>query len=339
MKKRVTRQIEELLFREEYVVVPGLGTFLRHILPAEVDEAKGLIYPPKNALSFNGDLSQSDGMLTRSYVGRYGISRKKAEALIHEDVQDLLHSLRASGMIRLGSLGRLWLNGDRKIEFAPDANHPYTTYFFGYAPVVKLSGKAKSEIVTSEIPEKRPKDTVYLPINLSLLKYGAAAAVVILALFLLPSVFPDTGLPAADAPRAEAGFMSGQKSSPETTPATEPAAKAEAEQTEAPVSADESSTLFGLPLTHAASDNATPKYYVVVATLRSEKAVEKYLTETGVASAFPSAGIITTKGAASGTTTYRIYTSATADEAAARAELRSLVRDHDGYADAWIFTN
>lgn len=342
MRKRVVRQIEELLFKNEYVVVPGLGAFLRHTIPSEVDEAKGLIYPPKNSLSFNSSLSQSDGILLQSYVLRYGVSQKKAEALLKEDVEDLIRTIRATGLIRLGNLGKLWINSDGKIEFAPDANHPYTTYFFGYAPVVTLSAKSAQGLLTSEIPDKPAKDVVYLPVNLSFIKYGSVAALFALAFLLFPTLLTDKSLAPSSEPQYQAGFL-GQASERVTTNNKEVEQTAPKEM--APVRADKKTektevagrSLFGLPLLTPEKEGTTPRFYVVIATLRSEDAVKQYLQENRPQDTLPGIGIILTNRTSSSGGTYRVYTSVSDTEAAAHTLMQQLHDSTNTYKDAWVY--
>ena len=338
MRKRVIRQIEELLYHNEYVVVPGLGAFLRHIHPAEADETKGLIYPPKNSLSFNAALSQSDGILQQSYVRRYGISQKKADALIREDVSDLSKTLRSIGMIQVGSLGKLWLNGAGKIEFAPDTNHPYTTYFFGYTPVVSLSAKGSRELLPRELPEEKETDTVYLPLNLHLLRYGAVAALLILALLLFPTVLTDKSLAPSQSPQYQAGFLTGvsteETDQPETVSTPVPApieTKAE------PAVSHPSETLAGLPLLRPVPDEGAPKYYVVISTLRSEEAVRKFIEDNNPGQAINGLGILHTNRSGSTGGTYRVFTSVSDDKEEAELLMKQLHTLHPEYADAWVY--
>lgn len=338
MKKRVIRQIEELLYKNEFVVVPGLGAFLRHSSPAEVDEVKGLIYPPKNSLSFNGSLSQSDGMLLQSYVLRYSISTKKAESLIREDVKDLVGTLRTTGLLQMGSLGRLWMTGEGKIEFAPEANHPFTTYFFGYTPVVTLSPSDAHSLVKKEVPETREKNVVYLPVNLSFLKYGAAATLFVLALLLFPKSLTDKPLSPSEAPQYQAGFFSGTPKTKKVEAPFEavPGTPMEATEKEAPKETS-GRMLFGLPLLTPDKDGAAPRYYVVIATLRSESAVKQYLEEKHPSDLLPEIGIIHTNRSSSDGGTYRVYTSVSDTPEEARQLMQKLHRENEVFSDAWVY--
>ena len=338
MKKRVIRQIEELLYKNEFVVVPGLGAFLRHSSPAEVDEVKGLIYPPKNSLSFNGSLSRSDGMLLQSYVLRYGISTKKAESLIREDVGDLVGTLRSTGMLQMGGLGRLWLNGEGKIEFAPEANHPFTTYFFGYTPVVTLAPGDAHSLVKKEVPETPGKNVVYLPVNLSLVKYGAVAALIVLALLLFPKSLTDKPLSPSETPQYQAGFLSGAPEVKKVEAPVETAPETPMEVAEKEPPADTShKTLFGLPLLTPDKEGTAPRYYVVIATLRSESAVKHYLEENHPSDLVPEVGIIHTNRSSSDGGTYRVYTSVSDTKEEARLLMQKLHQENSAFSDAWVY--
>ena len=100
MSHRLAEQITSLLLRHPYVVVPGLGGFIRERIPAYYDEAQSLVVPPKAELHFSQELSHSDGLLEESYATLLGVSLRRARLALEEDIKQLRQALIQDGAVR-----------------------------------------------------------------------------------------------------------------------------------------------------------------------------------------------------------------------------------------------
>ncbi|MFN9325053.1 MAG: hypothetical protein ACK6A5_06675, partial [Flavobacteriales bacterium] len=57
----IEKDIRELLYDHDLVIVPEWGGLLTHYLPARLDEARNVVHPPGKDLSFNRNLLRNDG--------------------------------------------------------------------------------------------------------------------------------------------------------------------------------------------------------------------------------------------------------------------------------------
>ncbi len=108
---RTARHIEHLLLEHNYVIVPGLGTFLRHTSAAKLN-AWG-ITPPSCEISFSTDIdSENDVELAASLARATGCSAEECDRIIAADVDDMRRAIASAGYAQLGTLGRLEADGD-----------------------------------------------------------------------------------------------------------------------------------------------------------------------------------------------------------------------------------
>ncbi len=188
---RLEHYIEELLYRYNCVMVPEFGAFLTQTKSAYIKEANHTFHPPSKVVSFNEQLKSNDGLLV-SYVA-------DAEKTTYEDMlvqlaevsKEWKTKLKNGERLLLGSIGKLWLNKEGKIQFEPANQENYLTTSFGLSscvsPVITRE-QLKKEIVALEeeipfiiTPEKREKNQFR-----SYLKY---AAVVLLGISIGVSGF------------------------------------------------------------------------------------------------------------------------------------------------------
>ena len=108
------RHIEILLLRNDCVIVPHLGGFMAHHIPARYDEADHMFIPPIRTLGFNPQLTMSDSLLAQSYVDTYDLSFPEAVKRVEHEVQLLKERLEADGKVELPDLGTLQPFGSAK---------------------------------------------------------------------------------------------------------------------------------------------------------------------------------------------------------------------------------
>ncbi|MDO5035330.1 MAG: SPOR domain-containing protein [Porphyromonas sp.] len=329
--KRLIKHIEQLLYKEECVTIPGLGAFIRHDRSAVLDESRGLILPGKCDLSFNGQLSQNDGLVVQSYSQAYSFGYKRALALVESDVEELLSALRSRGIVQLGSIGKLTMErSEGRISFIPNPAHPFSIKYYGLMPVTQLAQLPVSGEEARGL--RRRGDTVYLPINLRYARYTAAAAVIGAAIFLIPwgNLELPTRHTTTATPEHQASFA---RTAPVATPVELTNEEAPFEITaEEPVLDQEvepaQPTLGGKPLLEAPL--AQPSYLLVISSLSNEAEATKFLDENRAYTDFPDAGIYKTHSGR-----YRVFADAFDTMAEAQAALNDLVTK-PGYATAWI---
>ena len=62
--------IAELLYEQESVSLPGLGSFTSRYKPAAIDHVQGKLSPPTKEIEFNANLVLDDGLLAEAAAQR-----------------------------------------------------------------------------------------------------------------------------------------------------------------------------------------------------------------------------------------------------------------------------
>lgn len=115
----LVRHIEYLLQRHDCVIVPGLGAFLAHAMPARYDAVSAMWHAPVRALSFNPELSRTDGLLAASVARKDNIPLEVAAAVVRRGVDAIKHKLEVSGRADFGNVGTLEMTPDGLMSFVP----------------------------------------------------------------------------------------------------------------------------------------------------------------------------------------------------------------------------
>lgn len=250
---RLDRHIEILLLSNDCVIVPGLGGFMAHYVPARYDLGDNMFIPPTRTLGFNPQLIMNDSLLAQAYIESYDISYPEAIRRIDEEVNELLQQLELDGEYNLMGIGRLFYNVEGKIEFTPCDAGILTPALYGLSafeikhltdgdnvpmfiqpdepkevrnvertaevksPYENASPtEAKPEITSDEDDdnEERPK-AICIPLNA--LRYTVAAACLVIALMLFP--------PQKNEPMAEQSSICNKELKIERMPKAEPVVK------------------------------------------------------------------------------------------------------------------
>lgn len=121
---KLIHHIERLLLNHDCVIIPGLGAVLAHGLPALYDEDREEWAAPSRVVSFNPELSRTDGLLASSIARRDGISIDAASSLVRAEVEKMRKELESSGTLSLGSVGSLEMTSEGTLAFRP-GNAPW----------------------------------------------------------------------------------------------------------------------------------------------------------------------------------------------------------------------
>ena len=101
----LARHIETLLLDNDCVIVPGLGGFVAHYIPARTED--NLFIPPAHLIGFNPLLKMNDGVLAQSYMSAYNTSFADATRMIEKEVDKVFHALHEEGRVDLPDVGEL----------------------------------------------------------------------------------------------------------------------------------------------------------------------------------------------------------------------------------------
>lgn len=324
--KRVIKHIEQLLYKQECVIVPSLGAFIRHHRSASQDMGRGLIYPGKSEITFNAALSQGDGLLVQSYAEAFSFGYKRAQSLLESDVQELKSALSENGVVQIGQVGKLMQDrADGRISFIPNPDHPFSVDYYGLQPVAMLPRlRTHNDESQSLSTSRRKGDVYYLPINLRAVRYGTAAAVVAALALLIPS--QKLTNPSDGKLQYQAGFLTPQKSVIETSNETkEDIPVVDFTDDSASTTRDNVSdiNIVRTPVGHV-------RYYIVIATLSNEVQFDKYIeTHSKDIESLEHLGVLVSD------TYHRVFADSFETIEEAKAYLNELIKKPE-FSSSWI---
>jgi hypothetical protein len=126
--------IRKLLFREEGLIIPGLGGFISQYRPAEIHAESGTFVPPAKEVVFNPEVRQDDGMLAGHVARMTGISTEDALAGIGKFVDELLKRLHKGDRVFLEGIGFFYLDAQGNAKFQVEAGTNLLLDSFGFVP-------------------------------------------------------------------------------------------------------------------------------------------------------------------------------------------------------------
>lgn len=173
--ENLVRNISRLLSRHNCVIIPTVGAFLAHNVPASYNEKEQLFVPPHRMLGFNPHVTVDDALLLSEYVSTCNTSYEDASKALSRDIASLRRKPESESICCFGELGTFHMNINGVISFVPAENAIEDPYNFGFEPLsVPLLSQCKEKVIRI----KRHDFS----------RYVAIAAAVILAFFFVAPV-------------------------------------------------------------------------------------------------------------------------------------------------------
>lgn len=174
------QHIFQLLLEHDCVVVPGLGGFLCQYRPAALDLQKGLVHPPARTIGFNKALQQNDGLLVQEVVIKEALQHKEAEEKVRLFVQETIDKLHQHGSVQLPSIGRLYMDHLKFIQFSPSPEPLPLEDSFGLSAVmvqpVMRRREVSEPVIEQEVGTIEPTPVIYIERKQRSWPYWAAAS-------------------------------------------------------------------------------------------------------------------------------------------------------------------
>ncbi len=134
----IERDLHELLYAHDCVIVPRFGGFLTHYRPARLDEQRRTIHPPSKDLSFNRHLTRTDGLLTDHVAKGDGFDFLRASAAIDGEVDAWHNKLDRDGRLELPRIGTFYRDAEQNLQFDPDRRVNFLKDAYGLRPVAAV---------------------------------------------------------------------------------------------------------------------------------------------------------------------------------------------------------
>ena len=161
-----------MIAQHNCVIMPGVGAFLAHRVPAYYSAAERVFMPPHRELGFNPQVTVDDALLLSEYMSDGMMSYEEANRCLANDIDSLRSRLSDNGIVCFGELGTFEMNINGKISFTPKENCIDDPHNYGFEP-----------LVIAPLKELKKKDIVIKRSNIS--KYVSAIAAAIVAIFVL----------------------------------------------------------------------------------------------------------------------------------------------------------
>lgn len=152
----VASSINELLFENESVILPGFGGFLLKQKNASIDYIKSKISPPARIPSFNKNLTINDGILVEHIKTQNRCTLAQAEKIVKDFIQEMEQKIEQKEIVEFPQVGRIYKDYNKQLQFLPyDTN--FNTGVFGLPaieahPFSRNEAQASSSATTMEKP-------------------------------------------------------------------------------------------------------------------------------------------------------------------------------------------
>jgi hypothetical protein len=137
--------VASLLFENNSVSLPGLGSITTQYQSATIDHVQGKISSPAKALTFDTNLVLDDGLLAETAARRYEVPLHIAAEAVTDYVRGIQNTLDRREMFELSGVGRLYRDFEQKIQFISDENNfnpeSYGLPTVQYYPVVRRTAQ------------------------------------------------------------------------------------------------------------------------------------------------------------------------------------------------------
>ena len=173
--ENLIRHITKLLSRHNCVILPGIGAFLAHKVPASYNAKEQIFMPPHRELGFNPNITVDDALLLSEYVSAGNTTYEKAEKSMSRDIVSFRRALSGKGMCCFGELGTFHMNINGAITFSANANAIDDPENYGF------------EVLSMPLLSQCKERTIVIK-QRDFSRYIAIAAAVILAFFLVTPI-------------------------------------------------------------------------------------------------------------------------------------------------------
>lgn len=267
----LSRHIESLLLTHDCVIVPGLGGFVTHYVPARRIAEEQLFLPPSRSVGFNQQLTLNDGLLVQSYMQAYDTNYPETLKLLEEGVNRLKQQIEEEGQFELSGIGTLRLGIGGKYSFVPCEAGVLAPELYGLDALPlrsieqEVAGDSESQPLrtskhrTRKVSLRRTEGHYTFSIHREILNYVAAAAVAVFFYVLWATpvahvgntgqtasnfferlfVAPEADAAAAVAPQSQPQPVAKQTPAPKVQPETPAAVQQAAPEAEAAPQAGE----------------------------------------------------------------------------------------------------
>jgi nucleoid DNA-binding protein len=174
---KIGKYISELLFENDFVILPEIGEFSTKYIPAKFIPELRKVESPSKLITFNDRNKTGGGLLTEYIANKENISSIEAKQFVDNFVAEMQNSLKSGKKVELESVGVFSMDQGGNINFDPDTSVNYLVDSAGMSsvtePTRKTEDQAKTELdkvmeetgVNDEEPKEEEPEVVSEPVR------------------------------------------------------------------------------------------------------------------------------------------------------------------------------
>ena len=158
----IAESISDLLFQNDFVIVPGLGAFVREMGSANVNVITHQFNQPSANIAFDANRREDNDLLASYLSSVNNVPIEEARKLVLIFVNDCFSNLKAGKTVDISGLGTLSFNAMQEIDFEQDKSVNHNPDAFGlcdFSAVPVFQSKTKEEIKTEIEQQQKDKNT------------------------------------------------------------------------------------------------------------------------------------------------------------------------------------
>jgi cell division protein FtsN len=176
---KIGKYISELLFENDFVILPEIGEFSTKYIPAKFVPELKKVESPSKVIVFNENNKSGGGLLIEYIAKKENISSVEAAEFVNNFVAEMQNSLKSGRKVELDNVGVFSMNQSGQLVFDPDTSINYLSDSVGMPPVREPERKSEEEAKTEldkaiedakaeappkkeepeQKPEEKPKET------------------------------------------------------------------------------------------------------------------------------------------------------------------------------------
>lgn len=185
--------IEYLLLSHDYVVIPGLGTFIVQQQSAKRNIAEEAFLPPIRSVRFNSNLDHADDMLTGAIQAIFGKTIAEAEQTLCTWVNEFKQELEDTSFFDFGAIGTFTQDYNGDILFEAHEAGVTTPEYYGLDAfhISEVVPAKQAKVVPIAASMENEGDAIVIRINRSIANTVVAACVAILLFVFFNNPIPE----------------------------------------------------------------------------------------------------------------------------------------------------
>ncbi len=158
---KIGKYISELLFENDFVILPDLGEFSTKYIPAKFIPELKKVESPSKVITFNEKNKSGGGLLIEYIARKEQIGSQQAREFVTNFVAEMKNSLKSGKKVELENIGKFSMDQSGVIVFDPDKSVNYLNDSIGMSSVKEPARKSEEEAKTEldKVIENARKET------------------------------------------------------------------------------------------------------------------------------------------------------------------------------------